>query len=373
MDPLSSFVGERLRAGLAPSQIEAELALLGWGPQAVRRALRDALIGLGAPIPAGAAPGSVMRASSALDVGMSLFGFVLLGVLVGALLDLGFGLADKAFPDVLAAVGGAPLERSIHRAMAALLVAMPCYALFIRWWLRRFPAAGGRHEPALTRWLTHLVLLGASVTMVGDLIAVVYALLQGQASLRFALKAAWLLLLAALVAGLYLLERRQVQYARAAPRAGIAAIGLAALLLAVGGLGLGLRLAGTPAQARAQALDQERARRLTRLAGCIDSYARDGGQFPASLDALLASANPSDCLAASRDPSSQRAFSYRVSSPMRPLGNLREGRFELCADFELPDTAPTPASPYTSGVWTGHRAGRVCRTITVRLPEPASR
>lgn len=373
MDSLSGFVGQRLRAGRTPPEIEAELALLGWGTEDVRQALRDALVGIGAPLPPVATQRTLERASSALDVGMSLFGFVLLAMVVGALLNLGFGLADKAFPDVLAAAGGAPLERSIHRAMAALLVAMPCYALFIRWWLRRFAAAAGRREPALTRWLTHLVLLAASVTMVGDLIATVYALLQGQASMRFALKAAWLLVLATLVGGLYLLERRQVQYARTAPRAALAAIGVTALLLALGSLGLGLRLAGTPAQARAQALDLERAQRLTRLAGCIDSYTREAGQFPASLDALLASANQSDCIASSRDPSSRRAFDYRVLSPLHPVGAVQEGSFELCADFERAEPSPTPASPHATGAWSGHRAGRVCRVITVRLRQTSPR
>jgi hypothetical protein len=368
MQSLTVYAAERLRAGAARAQIEGEMALLGWSPEQARSALREALIGLGAPAApvATAAP----QPSTALDVGMSLFGFALLAIVVWALVHLGFGLADQAFPDPLGKADAPALARSIHSAMASLAVALPGYALAMRWWFARYRVAGTRREPALTRWFTYGVLLCASLTMIGDLITVVYAMLQGEATTRFALKAAWLLLLAALVVALYGLERRQLQYGRSPPRGALASIGATALLLALAGLALGLKLAGTPTTARAQALDVQRAQRLLKLAGCVERYARNGGELPQSLDALLASPSEANCATAARDPLTQAAFDYRVLTPMRDQGSGRSGRFELCAHFER--AAPASAGAGL-GPWQRHAAGRECRALDVRTPAAAPR
>ncbi len=136
MDELAKYAGVRVRAGASCAQIEAELALLGWNPEQARHALRDALIGLGAPA-APARAGAGLQPSSALDVGMSLFGIALLGIVAWALIHLGFGLADKAFPDPLGHADAPSLDRSIHRAMASLLIALPGYVLVMRWWFAR--------------------------------------------------------------------------------------------------------------------------------------------------------------------------------------------------------------------------------------------
>ncbi len=371
MEALTAYAAERLRAGAAREQIESELALLGWSPEQARQALREALIGLGAP--AAPAATAALQPSTALDVGMSLFGFALLAIVIWAMIHLGFNLADQAFPDPLRKLEARALARSIHSAMAALLVALPGYALTMRWWFARYGAAAKRREPAVTRWFTYGVLLCALLTMIGDLIAVVYAMLQGEATMRFALKAAWLLWLATLVIALYGLERRQLQYGRTPPRGALPAVGAMALLFALAGFALGLRLAGTPAQARAQALDVERAQRLTRLADCVERYARDGGELPATLDALLASPREANCTAAMRDPLTQRAFDYRVLAPMHESGGRRSGRFELCANFDLavPASAASPRS--APGPWQQHGAGHECRALEARLPAAPSR
>jgi hypothetical protein len=368
MDVLTAYAARRLRAAATREQIEAEMALLGWSPEQAREALRDALVELGAP----AAPVATTapQPSTALDVGMSLFGFALLGIVVWAMIKLGFGLADEAFPDPLGKADARALARSIHSAMAALLVALPGYALTMRWWFARYGAAAKRREPALTRWFTYGVLLCASLIMIGDLIAVVYALLQGEATMRLALKAGWLLLLALLVVALYGLERRLLQYGRQAPRLALATIGAAVTALTLFGVVLGLRLAGTPAQVRAETLDAKRATRLVRLAGCVERCALDSGELPASLDAMLASPRGADCSISTRDPQTQRSFGYRVLVPMREHGAGRSGRFELCADF----ARAAPASAGSGlGPWQGHGAGHQCRALEVRTSAKAPR
>ena len=368
MDALDAYVGERLRAGAGHAQIEGELALLGWTPEQARQALRDALIARGAPPAPARAADATPQSSSALGVGMSLFGFALLGIVAYALIHLGFALADLIFPDVLGKVDTRALSSTIRRAMASLLVALPTYALVMRWWFRHYRVGATSREPAVTRWMTYEVLLLASLAMIGDLIAIVYSLLQGELTASFVAKASWLLLLATLVIALYGLERRQLQYGRVPPRGALRTVAAAGLLLALLACGLGLRMTGTPALARAQALDAERVVRLKRLADCAERYARDGGELPVSLDAMLASSRDAQCAAAARDPATQRPFEYRVLSPLTEQGKSREGRIELCAVFELAAPRPGSGAGPAPGTWQVHDAGRVCRPISVHVP-----
>ncbi len=80
-----------------------------------------------------------------------------------------------------------------------------------------FAAGRERSEAFLTRRITDHVLMIASVVIVCDLIMLVYSLLQGGMTIRFLLKLAVVLGIAAIVFGFCLFERRSVQFAKAVP------------------------------------------------------------------------------------------------------------------------------------------------------------
>lgn len=78
---------------------------------------------------------------------------------------------------------------------------------------RRIAREGARARSTIRRWLTYITLLLASFVLLGDLIAVIYSLLNGDLSLQFLLKAGVVVVVAGGIFLFYLadLRRSEVQ------------------------------------------------------------------------------------------------------------------------------------------------------------------
>lgn len=198
---LSDFVARALAAGQGRDEIAAALQQAGWQASDIRRALAawgDATLGLPVPRPA-----AHVSARDAFFYGLM---FTTLAILVWHIDALGFDLIDRVF--------GAEDDygwraQSIRWSIAVLIVVVP---LFL--WLNRAEAARLRDDPAQTRsairkWFAFVTLYLAALGMVGDLIATVYALLNGDLTLQFTAKAALVLLTAGLVFLYYRSDLRQ--------------------------------------------------------------------------------------------------------------------------------------------------------------------
>ena len=370
---LSGYVEARLRAGASRALIKDELLAVGWTEEESDAAYRDALVALGIPLPEAGNRLAAEKKSSTVDVVVNFFSFILLGIVATALGTLWFQVVEHSFPDPLAAMGGDDrwgLTRAIHHAIASLVIAFPLYLAALRLWFRKFREDENRSESALSRWLTYLVLLVASVTIVGDLITVLFKLLQGEYSVRFLLKALVILVIAGLIFGFYTLERLKIQYRRDISRNVLRAFGWSVAALVALGIVVGFLAAGSPATARKQAFDSERASNLNELSNCIERYARDLGRLPDSLDALSRSPRYVDCAAAIRDPETRQAYEYRIVTPSRIEGPATLADFELCASFSLASTGERSGRAIRGEryrIWSEHGAGRSCDIVAVQL------
>ena len=292
--------------------------------------------------------------------------FILLGIAATALVTLYFQVINEHFRTPLAPYGGFGQGglSSILYAIASLVIAGPLYFASARLWFRKFREDEGRAESGLTRWLTYLVLLVASVTIVGDLIAALFKFLQGEGTTRFFLKALVILVVAGLIFGFYFLERRKIQYRKPVPRAAFASLGGFAAGLVVLGIVLGFLTAGSPATARMRALDHTRESDLSQLSGCIERYARNLGELPASLAELKHAGGYSMCTSYMEDPQTKAEYGYRIVTASRLQGTATVGEFELCATFSL---ASKGRRRSYLGIWSEHGAGRSCHSSTAQL------
>lgn len=371
---LAGYVEGRVRAGLSRREIREELLAVGWSEEEADAAYRDGLVALGIPLPGEGKRPALARKAATVDVVVNFFSFILLGIVATALVTLYFQVINRGFPDPLAAMNASgewAAASAIRYAIASLLIAFPLYFAAVRIGFRKFRDDEARTESALSRWLTYLVLLVAAVTIVGDLIAVLFKLLQGEFTARFLLKALVILVVAGLVFGFYYLERLKIQYRKPIPRTTFQTIGGAAASLAALGLVLGFLMAGSPETARKRAFDIEREADLDRLAGCVERYARNLGQLPASPGALRQAAGYADCARSMRDPETGQEYAYRIVAPARAEGAVRVGEFELCAHFAL-----ASAGDGRGTIWNEHGVGMSCDTVSVQLGEktaPAAR
>jgi len=371
------FIADRVQKGLDKKEIKEQLTAVGWSDDEVDDAYTQALKGLGVPTPKEGVRATFSKKTSTLEIVLNLFSFILLGIIAFALGILYFEIIDKYFPDALNDNkayylynrGSTVSTDAVHYSIAALIIGFPLFFFVIRFWFRKFRQDTGRVESRLTKWVTYVVLLVAAVTIVGDLIAILFTFLQGELSARFFLKAFTILAITGMIFGFYFLERRRVQYKKdIAPsvfRIYATVVGIVIVL----GIILGFIVAGSPKTERMRTLDDRREQNLLRLSVCIDRYAREFKRLPETLEDLRTASQGYSACPAYTDPETGKSYEYRIVTASERKGSTREGAYELCATFALAsdDTVNTSTSysiydyGYNSeDIWRQHGAGREC-------------
>lgn len=369
---LANYVAEQLKSGKSAEDIKQNLLLVGWSEEDAGSAIVAGLVTSGTPSPERVQSGGG-RLASTVEVILSVFSFILLGVTTSALAVLYYQIINNYFPDPLT-VGYGYSDTSasaINYAIAALIIAFPIYAVAMRLWFRRYREDEAKVESKLTKWLTYLVLLIAAMTIVGDMVTAVFYFLQGEITARFFLKALTILVIAGIIFGFYYLERRKVQYKSDIPRKVFKSFGWAVLTLIIIAIILGFLTTGSPSTQRLRGLDNTRAQHLSTLAGCISNYAYQHKTLPSTLDTLNLTTEYSYC-ADLRDPETGIPYTYNILTKEEQK-KVSEGTFELCANFTLETTKETLARDqysYGADKWVIHNAGKNCDTETVTLDRP---
>ncbi|QQR65007.1 hypothetical protein IPH92_00275 [Candidatus Kaiserbacteria bacterium] len=370
---LVEYVANRIRAGVTKAEVQEELLAVGWSEEESAHAYKSALVVFGTPVPTEGNRQIFTKKSSTVDVVVNFFSFILLGITATSLGTLFYQVINKFIKDPLDATVHYWYDSSwqtdvIHYAIAALLIAYPLYFFAMHIWFKKFREDEGRSESKLTKWLTYLVLLVAAVTVVGDLITVVYKMLQGEASARFFLKALTILVIAGMIFAFYYLERKKVQYQLDIPRSIFKSLGMFTTGLVTVAIVLGFFAGGSPKTERNRTFDVTRASDLTNLVNCVSSYAITYEVLPATLDDLK---NSRDyyCNASMTDPETGTAYTYRIVTPSTIRGTERVGEFELCATFALQSEKANGNSYYygNSEQWSEHTAGLNCDTMDARI------
>lgn len=256
-DELGAFLREGLAAGQTPEALAAALRAAGWPEDRIRAGL--GLWQQSPGLPPVPRPPAALSPRDALVHGL---GFAALAMLSWHVVQLGFLLADQVTEGAGQAAGWAG---SARWPVAMLIVVLPVFALVH---LRR------RDEGAslVRRWLAALSGFLAGLALLGSLAATVHALLSGDLTLRFALKAGVVGVTAALVFATYRAELTALRSGRAGAVV-LAGLGVLALLG-------GLWLTGGPGQGRAEQRDAARMADLEALAAQARCLALEGREVP---------------------------------------------------------------------------------------------
>ncbi len=356
-EALTQFIRKALARGIAKPEIEAKLLVAGWPEDEVRTAL-SAWADADFPIP-------VPRPKPYLSAREAFTYLVLFMMLYASAWSLGSLLLDfieRTLPD---AAGGdyrtsESALRGIRWAVSILLVAFPGY-----FWLSRRSYRAARRDPEkrkskVRKWLTYLTLFLAAATLLGDLISLVFSLLEGELTIRFLLKTLTVGSIAGSVFGYYLWDLKQDDLRPkdvAAKNVGLRLFaGIVASVVFVSLL-CGLLVTGSPNRARRTSFDTARERHLVNVSYEIDRYWQQFESLPTDLEALERTRGFSPSI---RDPETETLYAYRIVS-----GEV----YELCADFTAAsypaDRAPAYRLQGRSKFWE-HGAGRTCFEIEVR-------
>ena len=198
-EQLAGFVRDALSAGRSRAEIAQVLGDAGWSGTEIADALAAwADVPFVPPVPR---PQATVSARDffvyALTFGVLLFA-------AGHLVALLHALIDRAFAQSYG--GGA---YTIRWGMAVLIVTVPLYLWLTmreRTKLARDPAL---YRSAMRKWLTYITLLIAAAVLLGDLVSTIYALLSGDLTLQFMLKAGVIALVAGGIFAFYLGDIRR--------------------------------------------------------------------------------------------------------------------------------------------------------------------
>lgn len=273
-------------------------------------------------------------------------GFVTIGA--GQIL---FSIVEYCIPDIANYANSyTPAGDSILRfGLSALLVAAPIFYFLTRAVNADLAKKTLAADSGIRRWLTYFIILVASVTAIGDLIAAFNGFLAGELTLRFALKAGVILVLAGLVLAYYIYDLTRQTYGRTTFTR-IFNGGFVALALAVFVAGIGI--ATSPSVLRDRALDNQRLSDLQSITSAANQIFSEQKKLPTDLAALLASKKVFE--KQTLDPVTKELYTYRVKGAEA---------FEVCATFAQP--AKEQQDGFYFGAEWQHDAGEECFARTV--------
>lgn len=297
------------------------------------------------------------------DVFVHLLMIATLYAAVGAFITLLFQYINVLLPDALSMYYPS-LRDSIRRSEAVLFVVFPCY-LFLSWLIERdFAKAPEMREFKVRKWLVYFTLFISAITIIVDLVVLIYNFLGGDLTAPFILKILAVFATAGAVFGYYLWDLRRSSETRSSlPR--MAAYGSALVVLAA--LIGGFFIVGSPATERSRRFDEQRIQHLQTIQNEIVNHWMRKQKIPESLDVLK---DDIKGFTAPQDPETQMPYEYRA------VGELS---FDLCSVFSTdsaalgkgaypPMSLPAYREPYYPGA-TGdnwrHGAGRICFTRTI--------
>ncbi|AXC48374.1 hypothetical protein DRW48_00440 [Paracoccus suum] len=194
-EQLAEFIHEGLKQGHPPAQLGEALRAAGWSAREV-----DAALAAWLPAPAGIAALPVPRPTpyvSARDAVLYGLLFIALGNVIWGVGALGWQVINQVIPDVGDFYD--PPRSAMRWSIASLVVFGPVF-----WWLngrvmRQTRTDAGQARSLVRKWLASVVVVLATLTLLGDLVTAIYALLNGDLTARFAAKALWVALLAGVV------------------------------------------------------------------------------------------------------------------------------------------------------------------------------
>lgn len=299
-----------------------------------------------------------MENNTAKHFALQLGSLISLYLSLSFLIVLLFGIINVLFPDAIE--GYWQIESAtdnIRLGIAMVIVFFPTYVV-----LTRLVNNARRHEATstylvLTKWLIYLSLLIGGGVLLGDLVAVIMAFLDGELTQRFILKATTVLIVVGAAFYYYLQDARGVWLKN--EKYSIY-FGVVTTIVVLGSLIYGFGHIETPAAVREMRLDQTQLSDLQQIQYKIEgALVLSSSTVPASLEEAFAGFTIPEA------PEEREPYTYEVT----------DRGFNLCATFFMnsPESVEVmfkdsylPTAPILNANNWSYKAGRYCFERVVR-------
>lgn len=290
---------------------------------------------------------------TAKDAFLHLLSAAMIYLSVIAFITMWWQIINFLAPDKLNPQGiGSGIYMTLIWATSAIVVAFPVHVL-VSWIigkdLRSNPA---KREAGVRKWLWYITLFVSAVTMVIDLVSLIFNFLRGDLTTQFFLKSIVILIVAGAVFGYFLWDLRKKEKAADMPKKIAWIVGAVIFASII----YGFSLMGSPAKQRDLRFDEQRVSELRQIQNNAANYWQQKKVLPKDLNELSVIG-----YGIPKDPETGKFYEYAVTGELS---------FKVCADFKtvLSAEAVSENTPYyytQAGLTTVpqywvHGAARAC-------------
>jgi hypothetical protein len=342
---LTTFISHARDKGMDHQTIRMLLLSAGWKEKDISGALASETLSMPVPVPS--------DAGSARDAFLHLLSFATLYTTVISMIVLSFQYIQKLFPDASEMNYYYDGSSSVVRwSMASIIVAFPLFLFVSRILYKDCATHHEKLSSGVRRWLTYLTLFVTAMTMVGDIITLIFFLLDGELTTRFLLKVISVFVFTGLPFLYYFqtLRMEPGHYAKSSMHVQFRYVAIALVLSAFVS---GFFIVGSPSHGRDVRMDEMRVANLQLITSTVYEWVYGATRYsdepsrlnpipPTLIDVQDAGVYQQVSVV---DPETNEPYEYSVS------GN----EFTICATF-----ATELQSEY--GIFWNHGAGRTCFT-----------
>jgi hypothetical protein len=353
MSQLKDFIAHARKKGMDHATIRMLLLSSGWKEKDIAEAMTEETLEMAIPLPP--------DVGGARDAFFHLLSFAALYTTVISLSLLFFNYIDILFPD--AAMQSYPYDAtgtlsSIRWSIAAIIVAFPLFLWITRILVKEMILHTEKAVSGVRRWLTYLTLFVTAGALTGDIITLVFYLLNGELSVRFIAKVFIVLLLAGMSFTYYFLALRTEPRLAKSKGLHTSFAGFSTLIVFVAVV-WGFTLAGSPSTQREQQFDDRRLEDLRIIKTEVFNIVyvgrpvseRPANPLPKTLEEVARNATFQKVNLS--DPETGEPYEYAVQDA---------AHYRLCATFSL-------VRNQTFDIFWNHEAGKQCFIIDVTNPQ----
>ena len=290
---------------------------------------------------------------------ISLISLIFLSISTGNII---FQMINKYVVDVIYTYSGEYSASSLKFAIASLIISAPIYYLSVKQINNNLFSGKLPHNHGIRRWLTYLILLISSIIAIGWLIAILYSFLDGDLTLKFALKTLTALSLSSIVASYYFFDIRHEEIKNDKHEKIIKNYFYSTSTLIIIILISGFIFAESPKETRKRKMDNLILEKFDNIDYALNDYYIDNNKLPENLNILT-----KDMLYLIDDD-----IQYIQSDKIIEYKILADKQYSLCAEFNF-DNINTNNQDYSyfENDWP-HKAGYQCLSKKVRDKDGAT-
>jgi len=283
------------------------------------------------------------KGKGAFDAFLNLLSLITLGWLSHAFGAVCFQLINKNLGDLNSYISSPQYYNGMLKyGIASLLVITPVYFLAINLLHSQYKKGELSHNSGIYKWLTYLMLLVSSLTIIGSLITLITSFLDGNYTLPFILKVLTVIVIASTIFGYYLYDLRRKDYAQKNKVSII--VGAVVVVAAIIAVVVGFLNVDTPIQARQRLEDGKTQEALNQTYYFINNSYYSSQKLEDSYDLKVI------------------LTGYGFSTQNIVYRKVSDQEYELCADFKAKDQVlGDKFMP-----WFNHEAGHQCYTINAQ-------